>query len=87
VGNCCMATSSDSGGKYLLGAMSFGENAGVYEVAIAQKKCISLFPGVETFAVNFAPDGKSFPYVTTSEDKSRQAWSTGAPVVRPTSIS
>jgi Tol biopolymer transport system component len=80
VENCFEASSVDSSGKYLLGGITSGQKAGVYEVSIADKKCISLLPGVETVIVNFAPDGKSFLYATASGAKVtiyRQAWEDG----------
>jgi hypothetical protein len=49
-------------------------------VSVADKKCISLLPGVETVIVNFAPDGKSFLYATASGAEVtiyRQAWEDG----------
>jgi hypothetical protein len=36
------------------------EKLGLYEYSLAEKKCISLLPGVGTFGTLFAADGKSF---------------------------
>jgi len=84
--NCGGATSGDSSGKYLLGVISFGEKAGLYEVSIAEKKCIPLLPVVETLMAKFAPDGKSFLYAIAFRGEVtiyRQAWKDGKLVGAP----
>jgi len=78
--NCSGATSVDSSEKYLLGAIGSGQKAGVYEVSLADKKCIPLLPGVETVIVKFAPDAKSFLYAIASRAEVtiyRHAWKDG----------
>jgi hypothetical protein len=84
--NCCRATSGDPSGKYLLGAIASGQKAGVYELSVADKKCIPLLPGVETVIVNFARNGKSFLYAIASGAEVtiyRQAWEDGKLVGLP----
>lgn len=49
-------------GKFLLGARRFGKDIGIYAVSIAEKKRTLLVPGVDTFVIRCAPDGKSFLY-------------------------
>ena len=79
--NCgFLADDVDPGGKYLLGAGLYGKRTGIYEVSISDRKCISLLPGVATFAANFARDGKSFLYAVASRGEVtiyRQPWKEG----------
>jgi serine/threonine protein kinase/Tol biopolymer transport system component len=80
VDKCCLISDADPGGKYLLGALLFGEKTGIYEVSISEKKCIPLLPGVVTFNVTFARDGKSFMYAVASRGEVtiyRQPWGDG----------
>ena len=50
VDNCCDAwADADPGGNYLLGVVQGGENTGIYEVSISDRKCIPLVPGRVTF--------------------------------------
>ena len=58
VEKCGIVYDIDPGGKYLLALFPFGEKTGVYEVPIAERKCIPLLPGLMSGAI-FAPDGKS----------------------------
>jgi serine/threonine protein kinase len=78
--NCCIATAGDPSGKYLLGVVPFGEKTGIYQVSISERKCVALLPGVETFIVNFARDGKSFLYAVAFRGEVtiyRQPWKDG----------
>ena len=80
VDNCCQINDADPSGKYLLGAVLIGEKTGIYEVSISEKKCIPLLPGVVTFNVTFARDGKSFLYAVASRGEVaiyRQPWADG----------
>lgn len=66
--------------RYLIGRVLTGAKTGIYEVSIADGKCIQLLPGVGTFNVTFAPDGKSFLYSVASRDEVtiyRQPWEEG----------
>jgi Tol biopolymer transport system component len=86
VDNCAQLTDADPSGQYLLGAKSFGERIGIYEVSISTRKCIPLLPGVETYDVTFAHDGKSFLYAVASRGEVniyRQAWSNGKVIGTP----
>ena len=73
-------------GQYLLNLIAAGESTGIYEVSIADRKCTLLSPGVATFGIRFAPDGKSFSYAVQSEGRVtiyRQAWRDGTLIGRP----
>jgi Tol biopolymer transport system component len=80
VENCFEATSVDSTGKYLLGAIASEQKVGIYEVSVADKECIPLVPAVETTDVYFAPDSRSFLYAIASGANItiyRQGWKEG----------
>ncbi len=80
VDNCAVLTDADPSGRYLLGAVLFGQRTGVYKVSISDRKCIELVPGVVTNESYFAHDGKSFLYAVVSRGEVtiyRQAWSNG----------
>ena len=74
------------GGQYLFGAAISGEKTGINEFSISDKKCVSLLPGVVTFGVNFASDGKSFLYAIPSRHDVtiyRQNWQAGKLLGQP----
>jgi len=88
VDNCGMgaATYADPSGQYLLFVVLFGEKAGIYEVSISERKCVSLLPGVVTFHAEFARDGKSFLYPVASRGGVtiyRQNWKGGKTIGVP----
>ena len=74
------------GGQYLLGSLVWGNEVGISEISIIDKKRIPLLPGVETQPTRFAPDGKSFLYAVFSRGGVtlyRQAWRDGKLVDKP----
>ena len=86
VDKCGLVTDADPGGRYLLGAQLFGERTGIYEVSLADRKCVPLHLGVSTFTVAFARDGKSFFYaIASSGDITiyRQIWKDGKLIGAP----
>jgi Tol biopolymer transport system component len=86
VEKCSQATNVDPGGKYLVGMIGFGEKAGIYEMSISERKCVSLLPGVVTHGATFARDGKSFLYAVASRGEVsiyRQLWSDGKTIGKP----
>ncbi len=73
-------------GKYLLSTEMWGAGVGIYQIPLPDNKCTPLLPGVETFMIRFAPDGKSFLYALPSGSKVtfyRQAWSDGKTIGKP----
>ena len=75
------------GGEYLL-TLLLGEKGGISELSLADKKCTSLLPGVVTFGINMASDGKSFMYAVPSRSDVtiyRQPWHDGK-LTGPTQI-
>lgn len=83
---CGQAYDADPVGKYLLGALLFGEKTGIYEMSISDRKCLLLLPGVITHGVTFARDGKSFLYAVASRGEVtiyRQLWGDGKLIGAP----
>ena len=67
-------------GKYLLTNESNGDRLGIYEINLANYTCTLLLPGVPTFFVSFATDGKGFLYALGSHGQMtiyRQPWRDG----------
>jgi hypothetical protein len=86
VDNCCAIWDADPIGEYLLGLLPVGEKTGIYEVSISDRKCISLLPGVATYTVTIARDGKSFLYAVASRAEVtiyRQPWKDGKIIGKP----
>jgi len=80
VEGCGLVTDASPDGKYLLGAVFFGDKLGIYQISIAERQCTELLPGVTTFMAEFAPDGKSFLYAVASRGQvviHRQPWRDG----------
>jgi len=80
INNCCLISDVDPTGQYLIGSVLRGEKIGVYEVSISERKCVLLIPGVITFSITFARDGKSFLYAVASRGEVtiyRQFWKDG----------
>jgi Tol biopolymer transport system component/predicted Ser/Thr protein kinase len=79
-------TDADPSGQYLLFVIDVGEKIGIYQVSIADQKCISLLPGVSTPHAIFARDGKSFLYAVASRGEVtiyRQPWKDGKTIGPP----
>jgi serine/threonine protein kinase/Tol biopolymer transport system component len=73
-------------GNYLMTIVGAGDRTGIYELSLAEKKCISLLPGVVTFGISFAPDGRSFTYAVPSQHDVtiyRQGWQDGKLIGQP----
>ena len=77
--DCGHAFETAPGGQYLL-TLLLGEKGGISEFSLADKKCTSLLPGMVTFGINRASDGKSFLYAIPSRSDVtiyRQPWRDG----------
>ncbi|MDP9146457.1 MAG: hypothetical protein M3N22_02270, partial [Acidobacteriota bacterium] len=80
VEGCGFAFDISPDGQYLLSLIGSGDKSGIYEFSLADGKCSSLLPGVVTFGLVFAPDGKSFLYAVPSRHDVtiyRQGWAAG----------
>jgi hypothetical protein len=77
---CGVISDADPSGHYLLGAELFGQSTGIYQASLPDRKCTPLLPGVSTFNVTFARDGKSFLYAVSARGEVtiyRQPWRNG----------
>jgi len=84
--DCSYAMDASLDGNYLIGLIPKGDKVGIYEISIKSRKCIPLIPGVTTFAVWFARDGKSIIYPVASQGSVvfyRQGWRDGQLVGKP----
>jgi hypothetical protein len=84
--NCGMAVDVSRDGKFLLGSTLWGDNPGIYQYSLVDKKCTLLKSGITTFLTMFAKDGKSFVYSLTSHGETtiwRQPWRNGVIVGAP----
>jgi Tol biopolymer transport system component len=73
-------------GDYAFTLISSGDKSGVYEVSLTDPKCTLLVPGVTTFGITVAPDGKSFLYaIPSGRDVTiyRQNWQDGKAIGKP----
>jgi serine/threonine protein kinase/WD40 repeat protein len=64
-----VATDTSPDGKYVFGKLSSGDDSGIYELSLADKKRIPLLPDVVTFLVRLSPDGK---YLLYAEEGSKE---------------
>ena len=73
-------------GKYLLGLIFVGEETGIYQVSLADRKRIPLLPGVETVMVRMSADKKAFLYSVNGKGEIvfyRQEWVDGKLIGEP----
>jgi serine/threonine protein kinase len=56
-------------GKHLLAVVLAGARTGIYAISVAEKRSFLLLPGVQTFNIHSAPDGKSFVYPVAGRDE------------------
>src|SRR5258705_5621648 len=74
------------GGQYLLSLIAAGDKAGIYGYSVAEKRCTPLVPGVVTFSILFARDGKSILYAIPSRHDVtiyRHNWQAGKVIGQP----
>jgi Tol biopolymer transport system component len=84
--DCGWAFEAMPGGQYLLTEIANGDKRGIYGFSVASRTCTPLVPGVVTFGLVRAPDGKSFAYaVPGTRDVTiyRQNWQDGKAVGAP----
>jgi hypothetical protein len=83
---CGHAFDTAPGGQYLL-TINFAAG-GIDQISASDGKCTHLLPGVSSFGISFAPDGKSFLYAVPSRSEVtifRQGWHDGK-LVGPTQV-
>lgn len=64
--NCCFAADACPDGTRLLAFMDRGDEAGIYQITLKDKKRVPLVPGVATEGAHYAADGKSVLYAAAS---------------------
>jgi Periplasmic component of the Tol biopolymer transport system len=84
--DCCMVADASADGKRLLSIILTGEDVGIYQITLKDKKLVSLVPGVATFGAHYSPDGKSVVYPVASRGEItfyRQAIQDEKPLGKP----
>ena len=66
IDDCCFVADASPDGKRLLGLVERGDDAGIYQVSLADKKRIPLLTGVVTFGARYSPDGRSVIYAVAA---------------------
>jgi serine/threonine protein kinase len=84
--HCGMAVDLSPDRKFIIATSLWGENPGLFQYSLADKKCTTLKPGLATFLAMFADDGKSFLYSLAAHGETtifRQPWRNGTPIGAP----
>jgi WD40-like Beta Propeller Repeat len=84
--DCCYVVDASSDGKRLLGLVEQGDDLGIYQILIKDKKRIPLVPGVATPWPHYSRDGRSVVYPLASPGEVtfyRQALRDDKPIGRP----
>ena len=84
--HCGMAVDSSPDNKFIITSSLWGDNPGLYQYSVADKKCTTLKSGIASFMALYSPDGKSFLYALASHGETtifRQPWRNGTPVGSP----
>jgi Tol biopolymer transport system component len=79
--SCGMAADISPDQKYYLNSEIWGEQPGIYQYSVADKKCTPFKTGFSTFLTAFALDAKSFYYTVSSRGETtimRQPWRNGS---------
>jgi serine/threonine protein kinase len=64
--NCCYVVDASPDGQRLLAFWPNGDDIGIYQISVKDKKRLPLVPGVVTFGTRYALDGKSVLYAVAS---------------------
>jgi Tol biopolymer transport system component len=84
--HCGMAIDASPDHKFIMGTVLVGDNPGLYQYSIADKKCTTLKSGLATFVAAYSADGKSYLYALASHGQTtifRQPWRNGTPIGSP----
>ncbi len=84
--DCCFVVDASLDGKRLLGFWPQGDDLGIYQILVRDKRRVPLVPGVATFGARYSPDGKSVLYPLGSRGEVtfyRQALRDDNPVGKP----
>ena len=77
---CAGVLDTSLDGNYIIGTVLWGNEPGLYEYSLSEKKCSPLKPGLPSYVAKFASDGKSFLYAMTKHGQTtvyRQKWHGG----------
>jgi serine/threonine protein kinase len=69
VKDCGLVGDASPDGKYLLTTIARGDKVGIFDVSLADNKCVPVITDVETFFARFSDDGKSVLYSVSSRGK------------------
>jgi serine/threonine protein kinase/Tol biopolymer transport system component len=64
--DCCQSVDASQDGERLLGLRLRGEDAGIFQIGLKDKRVIPLVQGVAPFGAHYSPDGKSVLYPADS---------------------
>jgi serine/threonine protein kinase len=81
--HCGMAVDLSPDKKFVISTSLWGDNPGLYQYSLADKKCTTLKSGIATFLAQYSADGKSFLYSLASHGETtifRQPLHNGTPV-------
>ena len=84
--NCGAAVDISPNRRFLIGTVLWGDNPGIYQYSLADKKCTKYKSGITTYLTMFAKDGKSFLYSLASHGETtiwRQPWQNGEAIGAP----
>jgi serine/threonine protein kinase/Tol biopolymer transport system component len=84
--HCGMAVDSSPDRKFLISTSIWGENSGLFQYSLADKKCTTLKSGIATYIAMYSSDGKSYLYSLAAHGETviyRQPWRNGTPVGAP----
>jgi Tol biopolymer transport system component len=83
---CGMAVDFSPDHKFIISTVIWGENSGLFQYSVADKKCTTLKSGITTYIAMYSTDGKSYLYSLASHGQTtifRQPWRDGIPVGSP----
>ena len=84
--NCGSAVDVSPDHNFLIGTVLWGDNPGLYQYSLADKKCTVLKSNITTYLAMFAKDGNSYLYSLASHGETtiwRQPWHNGVTVGSP----
>jgi serine/threonine protein kinase len=84
--HCGMAVDLSPDQKFIISSVIWGENSGLFQYSLADKKCTTLKSGIATYLAMYSGDGKSFLYSLASHGETtifRQPWHNGTPIGAP----
>ena len=64
--DCGMAVDLSPDQKFIIASSIWGENSGLFQYSLADKKCTILKSGIATYIAMYSADGKSYLYALTS---------------------